>query len=494
MLFFALFIIFILGFLVPGLLLSSIEGEPSLNFFLMFMVVLWCVVRLVYTGLKGRRRLTLMMFYVFIYVFMGVQPLLSVWSNVFPHSELTFTASMVSFCIFILLLGIVGFEIGYYRFRAEKTMTAGADNIVSGIKKTVKAMSINLLWLLSFGVTLLFIFCIFRYGPDVFLGLRGGGFTISEFQGPEVSSTENQLVIFGLRGLAATLLFIAIYMWKTRNLVLPPYKTWRLRTILGYLTFINILISNPLNAPRLWSGAVLLTSLFILLKWKGSKSFLTWSSVACLGMLLLFAGLDPRLIFSKQLINNGEITLSNTVKEVGTSIENLPGDYNFDAFQMMFYTTVYTDKMGYSLGNQLLLPAFFWVPRSIWTSKPLGSPDIVAAHAGFASLNVSSPLWTEGYINFSIPGVFLFLYIFGWCARLGDNSLSNLELRPAFATILSSFFASNTFILLRGDLTSGTMYVQMIIVFTLSFLILMRLSTRTKKLISSLQTAELKKS
>jgi hypothetical protein len=211
-------------------------------------------------------------------------------------------------------------------------------------------------------------------------------------------------------------------------------------------------------------------------------------------MLLLFAGLDPRLIFSKQLINNGEITLSNTVKEVGTSIENLPGDYNFDAFQMMFYTTVYTDKMGYSLGNQLLLPAFFWVPRSIWTSKPLGSPDIVAAHAGFASLNVSSPLWTEGYINFSIPGVFLFLYIFGWCARLGDNSLSNLELRPAFATILSSFFASNTFILLRGDLTSGTMYVQMIIVFTLSFLILMRLSTRTKKLITSLQTAELKKS
>jgi hypothetical protein len=425
---------------------------------------------------------------------MGVQPLLSVWSNVFPHSELIFTANMVSFCIFILILGIVGFETGYYRFRAEKNTTVGDIDIINNPIKAAKAMSLNLLWLLSFTVSLLFMFCIFRYGPDVFLGLRGGGFTISEFQGPEVSSTENQLVIFGLRGLAATLLFIAIYMWKTRMLVLPPYKIWRLRSVLGYLILINIIISNPLNAPRLWSGAVILTSLFILLKWNGPRSFLTWSSAACLGMLLLFAGLDPRLIFSKQLINNGEITLSNTFKEVGTSIENLPGDYNFDAFQMMFYTTIYTNKMGYSMGNQLLLPAFFWIPRSIWTSKPLGSPDIVAAHAGFGSLNVSSPLWTEGYINFSIPGVFLFLYIFGWCARLGDNSLSNLELRPAFATILSSFFASNTFILLRGDLTSGTMYVQMIIVFTLTFLILMRISTRKKRLISSLQTAELKKS
>jgi hypothetical protein len=487
MLLFALVILFVLGFLVPGLLLSSLEGEMSANFFLMFLIVIWCAVRLVYTGLKGKRRLTLMLFYVFIYVFMGVQPLLSVWSNIFPHSELEFTSSMVSFCIVILLLGIVGFEIGYYQFGSKKAI-CGSENIGNGMKETARSMSINLLWFLSFSVTLLFIFCIVNYGPDVFLGLRGGGFTISESQRPDVSSTENQLVVFGLRGLASTLLFIAIYMWKTRKFVSPSYKTVRLRIVIGYLIFINLLISNPLNAPRLWSGAVLLTSLFIYLDWKGPKSFLIWSSAGCLGMLLLFSGLDPRLIFSKQLIFNDEITLSNTLKEVGTSIENLPGDYNFDAFQMMFYTTVYTDKMGYSFGNQLLLPAFFWVPRSIWPSKPIGSPDIVAAHAGFESLNVSSPLWTEGYINFSVPGVFLFLFIFGWCARLGDDSLSNLQLRSAFVTILSSFFASNTLILLRGDLTVGTMYVQMIILFTILLLIFLKISAKTRLQINSTET------
>jgi hypothetical protein len=182
-------------------------------------------------------------------------------------------------------------------------------------------------------------------------------------------------------------------------------------------------------------------------------------------MLLLFSGLDPRLIVSRQLVNSGEITLSGTAKQVAINIGNLPGDYNFDAFQMIFYTSVYIDKNGYSLGNQLLLPAFFWVPRSIWSNKPIGTPDIVAAHADFGSLNVSSPLWAEGYINFGIPGVFLFLFLFGRAARLGDNSLSNLNVKPIFSTIISSFFAANTFILLRGDLTSGTMYLQMIALF-----------------------------
>uniref|UniRef100_UPI004048449C hypothetical protein n=1 Tax=Algoriphagus sp. TaxID=1872435 RepID=UPI004048449C len=407
---------------------------------------------------------------------MGVQPLVSIWSNIFPHPELTFTKNMISFCLFIVTLGIIAFEAGYYKVRREGGEVHQENNLVQTVNRRLRPMSITLVWLFTLGVSFLFVLSMMRYGPNAFLGSRDGGLIISEFQGPETSSTENQLSIFGLRGIAATLLFITIYMWKTRKLVFPPYKTWRIKIILLYLIFINILISNPLNAPRLWSGAIILTSLFLALKWRGASSFLMWSSLASLGMLLLFSGLDPRLIISRQLINEGEITFSGTIKQVAINIGNLPGDLNFDAFQMMFYTTVYTDKMGYSLGNQLLLPAFFWVPRSIWPSKPIGSPDIVADHADFGSLNVSSPLWAEGYINFGVFGVFLFLFVFGKVARLGDDSLVNLSAKKKpFSAIVSSFFAANTFILLRGDLTSGTMYLQMMAVFVFFFLMMVRL-------------------
>jgi hypothetical protein len=483
MIFFAVLIVMILGFLVPGILLSTIYGEFSINFVLMWFLVIWCVGRLAYMGLKGKRRLTLMLFYVFIYVFMGVQPLLSIWSNTFPHSELisTLTSNMISFCIFVMIIGVAGFEAGYYRVRKQICEAHSLTDPLRIIRKKHRVMSVNWLWLLSIALTFLFALTIMKFGPNAFLGSRDGGLNFGEFQGPETSSTENTLFIFGLRGLAATLLFVTIYFWKIGKIDLPHYNKRKLKRVFIYVIIINLIISNPLNAPRLWSGAVLLTSLFLSLKWRGSRSFLTWSSIACLGMLLLFSGLDPRLVVSRQLVNNGEITLSGTTKQVALNIGNLPGDYNFDAFQMIFYTTVYTEKNGYSLGNQLLLPAFFWVPRSIWSRKPIGTPDIVAAHANFDSLNVSSPLWSEGYINFGIPGVFLFLFLFGRAARLGDNVLANLTVKPLFSTIISSFFAANTFILLRGDLTSGTMYFQMIALFVFIYTLIGKINMSKMK-------------
>ena len=144
------------------------------------------------------------------------------------------------------------------------------------------------------------------------------------------------------------------------------------------------------------------------------------------------------------------------------TFKGLPVDFNFDSFQIIAFTTKYVDFNGYSWGNQILLPAFFWVPRSIWTNKPIGTSDVVAGYSNLQSLNVSSPLWSEGYINFGCFGIFLFLFLFGFFARKCDDSLSLIHLRSLFVTIITFFFASNTFILLRGDLNSGTMYLQMV--------------------------------
>lgn len=471
MAFFPLFVVILLGCIVPGILLSNIDGEFSFNFFVSFLIVLWCSFRLGYTSLKGRRRLTLMLFYVFLYVFMGVQPLLSIWNERFPHSEFLFTDQMIGFSICMVILGLAGFEIGYFRFRKDKKVNFRQAK--SLLPFHPRPISLDLIWIVSSIITILFALAIVKYGPDIFLGLRGGGFLLSDSEGPQIAQTEYQLVIFGLRGMTATLLFIILYLNRIKY-VLPKNKLWSLKWALIYLIFLNVLISNPLNAPRLWSGCVILTSLFISMRWKGSRSFLNWATASSLGMLLLFSGTDPRVIFSQQLLRGEQITISNTGKEIGRAIQNLPADANFDAFQMIFYTTAYTEKMGFSWGNQLLLPAFFWVPRSIWTSKPLGSPDIVAAHANFYSLNVSSPLWSEGYINFGVPGVFLFLYVFGYFARRSDNTLAQPSIMPPFATIISCFFAANTFILLRGDLTSGTMYLQVIALFSFLFLLILQ--------------------
>ena len=465
-----LFAFFVLGFIVPIVLLSNLEGVFSINFLVMYFVVVFFAFRLTFTAISGKRKLTLLFFYVFAYVFMGVQPLLSIWTNNFPHNDITFTTEMISFSIFLLLIGIIGFELGYLVFnksRIIKQRSIEKTYILSDVKFFQK------IWCLNFIVTFLFLIAILSIGPDFFLGLRSGGLVFSFSQNRESSQMETQLVVYGLRSLAASILFIILYIWRYRSVFLNQNQISSFRLILVYSILINLLISNPLNSPRLWFGSVLLTSLILTFKWEGFTSFLKWAMASSLGLLFLFSGLDPRIIVSYQLLNDREINFTNSLNAVAASINNLPGDYNFDAFQMLYYTTIYSSKVGFSFGYQLLLPLLFWFPRSIWDSKPLGSPDLVATYAGFDSINVSSPLWAEGYINFGIFGVFVFLFTFGYFARLSDSILSNVSQLPPYGFILSSFFASNTIILLRGDITTGTMYLQLIsfIVFILLLVI-----------------------
>jgi hypothetical protein len=79
------------------------------------------------------------------------------------------------------------------------------------------------------------------------------------------------------------------------------------------------------------------------------------------------------------------------------------------------------------------------------------------------------------------------LGIFGVTARISDDFLTRTSRQagPMFPTIASSFFAANTIILLRGDLTTGTMYLQMVLGFTFAIILLMKRHTRQQHLASA---------
>ena len=459
-----LYIFSLLAFIIPGFLLLNIEGGLSLNFFLIYIIVFWSSFRLVYTSIRGKRRLTLLFFYVFVYVFLGVQPATSVWSNTWPHSDIFFSQNLISYTIFLVILGVFGFEIGYIGLRdlAYKKSQLIETYETNSRSSNKTPISLTKLIIVSVFITILVLLVMIRYGPNVFLGFRDGNINASDFQGPESSQAENLLVIYGLRGLSSSMLFIGIYLYKNRHILYTKKNIIYLKIILGYQILFNLIVSNPLNVPRLWSGGVILTSLLISLKWNGTKSFIRWTILTTTSFILLFSGTDPRRIFGQQILRGQSITLINTLSEMAQTFKGLPVDFNFDSFQIIAFTTKYVDFNGYSWGNQILLPAFFWVPRSIWTNKPIGTSDVVAGYSNLQSLNVSSPLWSEGYINFGCFGIFLFLFLFGFFARKCDDSLSLIHLRSLFVTIITFFFASNTFILLRGDLNSGTMYLQMV--------------------------------
>lgn len=90
------------------------------------------------------------------------------------------------------------------------------------------------------------------------------------------------------------------------------------------------------------------------------------------------------------------------------------GDY--DAYAMLCRSIQYTDSLGTTSGRQLAGALLFFVPRSAWPDKPVGSGSKVYQELGLGTddwSNVSCPLPGEGYVNFGIAGTLIFVVFLG---------------------------------------------------------------------------------
>jgi hypothetical protein len=460
-----------LAFILPIILLISYDsGSFSLNFIYIYILVLWTTFRVFFTGLLGDKKLSLLFFYVFIYVFLCIQPMLSIWVHDFPHGNKYMSDELIFSTISLIILGIFSFELSYnfgkyiFKFRPGFALLKDFSNHLLFIKRTYAILTF---------VLIIFLISIPIYGPYLFLGIRDGGLDLGESRGIERSTVVDLLLVYGLRTLAAIALFRTIFFFKN-------YGSLRFKKNYFYLLisciFINLVISNPLNAPRLWTGALMLSSCFIFFDWnRGSFSKIFF--YLSIFLLLLFSGTDPRIIFGRQLLNENQITFEGTYLEIFESIKRIPSDYNFDSFQVISFTQIYCEKNSFSYGRQILLPLFFWIPRVFWPNKPIGTPDMVAGSFDLPNLNISSPLWAEGYVNFGFIGVILFFIVLGSVSYLADCIL--MQHNPSVEKLIFSiYFASNMIILLRGDLTTGTQYLQTM--FLLLFLVKIIFYSRIK--------------
>ena len=117
-------------------------------------------------------------------------------------------------------------------------------------------------------------------------------------------------------------------------------------------------------------------------------------------------------------------------------------------------------------GYQLIGVLLFFVPRSIWVSKPVGSGEFLASKHADAFPNISMPFWGEGYINFGIAGIILFTLIlsafcnyFDFKYWTNNSSSKNENLAPIYFILLGAMI-----FVMRGDLMSSYAYTLSIIV------------------------------
>ena len=201
-----------------------------------------------------------------------------------------------------------------------------------------------------------------------------------------------------------------------------------------------------------YSMAAVYASIMIILfdKTRNGRWFIT---VFILALVVVFPAINVfRSVNSLESATNFWATIKENIESVYTG-----GDY--DSYAMFINVRRYKNFFGYSYGNQLLGALLFFFPRSIWTTKPMGTGSTVflALHPEFT--NVSAPLIAEGYIDFGIIGVAIYALVAGaitsWADKkywASDNPLS--KERVVFPFLMFQFF-----FVLRGDLMSGGAYL-----------------------------------
>jgi len=209
-----------------------------------------------------------------------------------------------------------------------------------------------------------------------------------------------------------------------------------------------------------------------------------------LGVVVISAFRNNRGLFGTLLILGFLVAYPalNAFKYVGSGVtgadvadvvrHSLTAGYtsgNYDAYSMLMWTRSYVANVGTTGGEQLLGALFFFVPRSLWPTKPIPSGQLVFQYYGRSFSDVSSPLPAEGYINFGVPGVILFALAYGLLCRKLDGTYwvpDDDANEPQWSRILLEtyypFFLCLSFYMMRGALmTTLTVVVGDLVVFAL---------------------------
>ena len=131
---------------------------------------------------------------------------------------------------------------------------------------------------------------------------------------------------------------------------------------------------------------------------------------------------------------------------------------HFDAYEN-FASVIDSDYVTY--GKQLLGVMFFYIPRTFWVNKPVGSGYQMSENLNYIFNNISMPYLAEGFVNFGYVGVVIFALLIGYVMKKMDSFFWAAILirgEKSYNVAIYFYFVGVLFFILRGDLMSSVAY------------------------------------
>ena len=234
--------------------------------------------------------------------------------------------------------------------------------------------------------------------------------------------------------------FTYIYSIKNKN------------SILSIINLVFIVIMNfPTSTTRFWMGAIYIG---IVLKCYVERRISTRKRIYDIILLLTFTIIFPISYSFK--FHSIDYFFDNGIK-----LEDLSSSYNtvdYDAYSIFARSYKHVDENGPVFGKQLIGTILFFVPRSIWKSKPFATGAFIAEAQGQKFTNISCPLLAEGMVNFGLIGSVVFEVIFTIICKKLDDSYWSLQTSNRYLKYLYPYLVGLLLFYLRGALHHAVVY------------------------------------
>ena len=203
---------------------------------------------------------------------------------------------------------------------------------------------------------------------------------------------------------------LSVYHWRERKVVFPM--------VMSGICF--VLSYFPTSTARSAAAGLYFGAMLVLFpKMRKSAAFVIMYALVFMFVFPLFNA------FRTETIGNVDMLMA-----LGLILSNFSSGWlavDYDAYSMVSLTLRYISLHGVEFGGQLLGVLFFWIPRSIWPSKPESSGPVVADYFGWWFTNVSEPLPAEMIINFGVVGMAFAALVCGFFIRKLDDKYWNFR-------------------------------------------------------------------
>lgn len=386
---------------------------------------------------------------IFVYLFFVVAPIVQITTitinpTSFPNSFPYRTANILFANAAIFLFNVV-FFLSYVYFKKKRTPIITNDVLINSYNTPVVLLVFLVIALLIVTLNI----------QSVLNDLNSTVYEKLKEPLSVILIRKKTIFLIPLAALAITLQYLKTKKVITVNTLVAAFS---ILILVGVIFFLK----NPLTEKRNALGPLYITLIYLFYPRtiNSNQKFFLFMFLSMVIAFPILSSLTHIKAGLNEIIANPDVVIDSYA---------LFGDFSrafnslhYDAYPNFLATIEYVEKQGFSLGVGLLGALLFFVPRSIWPSKPISTGaqvgDYLIAQYDFGDgifNNLSNPLVSEAYFNFGIIGVVLFPIIL---AALIIKFYSWFFNKDILKQVISFYFAVHLIFFLRGDLVNGVAY------------------------------------